>query len=469
MSQRERERSDEETGSFEMRRSFRLLVGFDTLSNCVANTKQLGEKKILTFKQMVAVSAVFEESAEGEHPRRKGETGRTDNDEDFFASPPPSSSSSSSSSLNTLSSSSGKRKDGISSSSGKSSASASLKSETEEEEEEEEKDDDDENDVSSLLERLALGDEKRDGEEKNYTNASFSSLASRQPVGGNALKTKDLRGVAEYVNSDACKNIVVMCGAGISVSAGIPDFRTPGTGLYDNLAAYDLPYPQAVFEIGFFKSNPEPFYVLASHLQPGKFEPTKTHKFIKLLETKKKLRRVFTQNIDSLETKAGVSEEKVVAAHGNFDTARCLRGHAQDVKKVMEHVARGAPMRCEECEEYVKPDIVFFGENLPVRFGKLAKVDFNRENCDLLIVMGTSLQVQPFAGLIEYPDIDCPRILINREKVGEVPSRRGFFERGTSKGRGFDFSEEGKRDVLFLGDCDEGVRQLCEHLEWELE
>lgn len=283
------------------------------------------------------------------------------------------------------------------------------------------------------------------------------------------MKTKDLRGVAEYVNSDACKNIVVMCGAGVSVSAGIPDFRTPGTGLYDNLAAYDLPYPQAVFEIGFFKSNPEPFYLLASHLQPGKFEPTKTHKFIKLLETKKKLRRCFTQNIDSLETKAGVSEEKVVAAHGNFDTARCLRGHAQDVKKVMEHVARGAPMRCDQCEEYVKPDIVFFGENLPVRFGKLAKVDFNRENCDLLIVMGTSLQVQPFAGLIEYPDIDCPRILINREKVGEVPSRRGFFERGTSKGRGFDFSEEGKRDVLFLGDCDEGVRQLCEHLEWELE
>jgi len=413
---------------------------------------------------MVAQSAVFEESAEEEAPRRRREH-EADGDDDFASPPPPSSSSSS---LNTPSSS-GRRKDGEISSSGKSSArSASLKSETEEEEEEvEEKDDDDGEDVSSLLERLALGDES-DGEENYEKNYSSSSLASQQPV-GKTLKTKDLRGVAEYVNSDACKNIVVMCGAGVSVSAGIPDFRTPGTGLYDNLAAYDLPYPQAVFEIGFFKSNPEPFYLLASHLQPGKFEPTKTHKFSKLLETKKKLRRCFTQNIDSLETKAGVSEEKVVAAHGNFDTARCLRGHAQDVKKVMEHVARGAPMRCEQCEEYVKPDIVFFGENLPVRFGKLAKVDFNRENCDLLIVMGTSLQVQPFARLIEYPDIDCPRILINREKVGEVPSRRSFFERGTSKGRGFDFSEEGKRDVLFLGDCDEGVRQLCEHLEWELE
>jgi NAD-dependent deacetylase sirtuin 2 len=352
------------------------------------------------------------------------------------------------------------------SASSSSSRSASLKSETESSGSETEEDDDDGYSSSSssssssegvreLLKRLALGnDEERE-----------KSLASRQPK----LKSRDLEGVAAYMRSDACKNIVVMCGAGVSVSAGIPDFRTPGTGLYDNLAAYDLPYPQAVFEIGFFKSNPEPFYLLASHLQPGKFEPTKTHKFIKLLEKKKKLRRCFTQNIDSLETKAGVSEELVVAAHGNFDTARCLRGHSQNIEKVMEHVAKGQPMRCEQCEEYVKPDIVFFGENLPVRFGQLAKVDFNRENCDLLIVMGTSLQVQPFAGLIEYPDIDCPRILINREKVGEVPSRRSFFEMGMSKGRGFDFSEEGKRDVLFLGDCDDGVIQLCEHLGWELE
>ena len=59
------------------------------------------------------------------------------------------------------------------------------------------------------------------------------------------------------------KRIVCMCGAGLSVSAGIPDFRTPGTGLYSNLQKYDLPFPEAVFEINYFKRNPAPFFMLA--------------------------------------------------------------------------------------------------------------------------------------------------------------------------------------------------------------
>jgi len=59
------------------------------------------------------------------------------------------------------------------------------------------------------------------------------------------------------------KRILCMCGAGLSVSAGIPDFRTPGTGLYSNLQKFDLPYPEAVFEINYFKRNPAPFFMLA--------------------------------------------------------------------------------------------------------------------------------------------------------------------------------------------------------------
>merc|ERR1712185_460073 len=88
------------------------------------------------------------------------------------------------------------------------------------------------------------------------------------------LSSFDLRGVADYIVSHDCRNIVVMCGAGISVSAGIPDFRTPGTGLYDNLQKYDLPFAEAVFDIDYFKRNPVPFYHLARELFPGTFAPT---------------------------------------------------------------------------------------------------------------------------------------------------------------------------------------------------
>ena len=82
-----------------------------------------------------------------------------------------------------------------------------------------------------------------------------------------------IAGVAEHIQQKGAKRIVCMCGAGISVSAGIPDFRSPGTGLYDNLERYNLPRPSAVFELDYFRQNPEPFYQLAkvrnsaAHLQ----------------------------------------------------------------------------------------------------------------------------------------------------------------------------------------------------------
>lgn len=85
-------------------------------------------------------------------------------------------------------------------------------------------------------------------------------------------------------------------GAGISCNAGIPDFRTPGSGLYDNLKKYNLPHPTAVFDLEFYKCNPLPFVQLASELWPGmKHSPTVTHSFIALLERKGVLLRNYTQ------------------------------------------------------------------------------------------------------------------------------------------------------------------------------
>ena len=269
---------------------------------------------------------------------------------------------------------------------------------------------------------------------------------------------------------EGAANIVVMAGAGVSVSAGIPDFRTPGTGLYDNLQKYDLPHPSAVFEIDFFKENPHAFYRLAKELYPGQYDPTPTHHFIKLLHDKGLLLRCFSQNIDSLESEAGLPQEKVVAAHGNFDSASCIEGERKGAKVAPERV-REAIMAGEEGWKglrdemggLVKPDIVFFGENLPRRFFLLAQEDMPR--CDLLIVMGTSLVVHPFAGLIHYAAEDVPRLLLNREKVAEVDPE--LLALG-GKPKGFLFDGEHRyRDVFHGGDCDDGVRALCKLLDWE--
>ena len=109
--------------------------------------------------------------------------------------------------------------------------------------------------------------------------------------------TRDVDGVAALLQDGA--KCVVMLGAGASVAAGLPDFRTPGTGLYDTLEISGLPYPEAVFELDFFRTNPQPFYELAKALWPtDQSKPTKAHKLVRLLADKDQLVRCYTQNID---------------------------------------------------------------------------------------------------------------------------------------------------------------------------
>ena len=103
------------------------------------------------------------------------------------------------------------------------------------------------------------------------------------------------------------------------------DFRTKGTGLYDNLQEYNLPYAEAVFDINYFRNKPQAFYTLAKEIMPGKYAPTITHHFIKYLHDKEILLRCYTQNIDGLERLAGLDEEKLVEAHGTFATSRCIK------------------------------------------------------------------------------------------------------------------------------------------------
>jgi NAD+-dependent protein deacetylase sirtuin 2 len=118
--------------------------------------------------------------------------------------------------------------------------------------------------------------------------------------------------LVQGLKSGYFKNIFVMTGAGISVSCGIPDFRSPGTGLYDNLQQYDLPHPEAIFTLDFFLEKPQAFYEFAQNFDLTKFDPSPTHFFIKMLNDKGILVKNATQNIDNLEEKTGIPMEKVV-------------------------------------------------------------------------------------------------------------------------------------------------------------
>ena len=114
-----------------------------------------------------------------------------------------------------------------------------------------------------------------------------------------------------------------MTGAGISVSAGIPDFRSPETGIYANLAEYNLPTPETLFEINYFKEKPQAFYKFAKNFDLDNFNPTPTHFFLKLIQDKGILWKNITQNIDNLEEKAGLDMENVIQAHGANRGAEC--------------------------------------------------------------------------------------------------------------------------------------------------
>tara|TARA_B110000305_G_scaffold211126_1_gene245310 strand:- start:404 stop:931 length:528 start_codon:yes stop_codon:yes gene_type:complete len=142
------------------------------------------------------------------------------------------------------------------------------------------------------------------------------------------VKSLDLEGIAKFINSGNCKKIVVMAGAGISVSAGIPDYRSIQDGLYQNKikAFSSLPTPQHMFDLEFFLQNQAPFYKFTKELIPkNTTTPTKTHHFFNLLHKKRLLTRVYTQNVDMLERLAGIPEQYLVEVHGTMATASCAK------------------------------------------------------------------------------------------------------------------------------------------------
>jgi NAD-dependent deacetylase len=186
---------------------------------------------------------------------------------------------------------------------------------------------------------------------------------------------------------------VVLTGAGISVPSGIPDFRTPGTGLWENVD------PMEVAHIDAWRRDPDRFWSFygarfASLIDKA---PNDAHLAIAELERRGFVRAVVTQNIDRLHRLAGT--ERLIEVHGSIDRSVCLRcGGKVSIDRVVELLrdGDGAPL-CESCLLPLKPDVVLFGELLPER--ALAEAQALALEADLMLCVGSSLEVYPVAGL----------------------------------------------------------------------
>jgi NAD-dependent deacetylase len=188
------------------------------------------------------------------------------------------------------------------------------------------------------------------------------------------------------------RSTVALTGAGISVPSGIPDFRSPGTGLWENVD------PMEVAHIDVFRRDPKRFW---SYYRPrfgmlADREPNPAHAALAELESRGLLEAVVTQNIDRLHRKAG--SRRVIEVHGTIETSSCLDCGASYTLDLVEGLFDDEGVaRCDGCSGPVKPDVVLFGELLPER--AMDEALGLAAGAELLLCVGSSLEVHPVAGL----------------------------------------------------------------------
>jgi len=220
-----------------------------------------------------------------------------------------------------------------------------------------------------------------------------------------------LRLVARWIASS--KKVIVFSGAGLSTESGIPDFRSPG-GVWDR---YD---PEDFYFQNFLASETsrEKYWQMATEMyEPIRIaQPNRAHRAIAELEKLGRLDCVITQNIDGLHFKAGNSEKKVIQLHGTATFVSCLSCKKRYSRnEIQERIKKGekAP-RCDDCNGLLKPATVSFGQSMPEEETEEA---YRRSSlCDLFIVVGSSLVVQPAASMpVIAKRSGAKLVIINRD------------------------------------------------------
>lgn len=208
---------------------------------------------------------------------------------------------------------------------------------------------------------------------------------------------------------EASDNIVFFGGAGVSTESGIPDFRSE-TGIYNTVHKYGCS-PEQILSHTFFMRKPEVFYdFYKTTMVYDDAQPNDAHKALAKLEGMGKLKAIVTQNIDGLHQKAG--SRTVYEVHGTILQNYCMKcGQSYKLDYIMQ--SEGVP-RCMKCGGMIKPDVVLYEEGLDdttIRRSVEAIA-----NADVLIIGGTSLNVYPAAGFINYYQGD-KLVLINKSET----------------------------------------------------
>jgi NAD-dependent deacetylase len=187
--------------------------------------------------------------------------------------------------------------------------------------------------------------------------------------------------------------VVALTGAGISTGSGIPDFRSPRSGLWER---HD---PAEVASIYGFRHNPARFYNWIRPLARTilEAEPNPAHFALARMERRGLLRSIITQNIDLLHSRAG--SQTVHEVHGHLRTVTCIHCFREyDCRPYLVALLEtGAVPSCPACGNALKPNVILFGEQLPARALSAARRDAAR--CDVMLVVGSSLEVYPAADL----------------------------------------------------------------------
>jgi NAD-dependent protein deacetylase/lipoamidase len=211
------------------------------------------------------------------------------------------------------------------------------------------------------------------------------------------------------------REILLFTGAGLSTESGIPDFRSPG-GVWDRYDPSDFYFQKIISD----EKTREKYWKMSTEFYDTMKDavPNVAHSALKTLEDRGKLLAVVTQNIDHLHHKAGNSPDKIIELHGTAFSVSCLNcGKSYDRHEIEQRLKSGVKIPCcDDCSGIMKPDTISFGQAMPE--DKMTQAIMHADNCDLCIVLGSSLVVYPAASVPVHAVRNGARlIIINRDET----------------------------------------------------